>query len=94
LLREMLNELNCAKFALTHFGCMLQAVNRLAANAADIILLDPGLPDAQGRGAVRWARAAAPLILLIVLTGSDDEWLADQALQEASKKTRQSTSLS
>jgi DNA-binding NarL/FixJ family response regulator len=73
---------------------MLQAVNRLAANAADIILLDPGLPDAQGRGAVRWARAAAPLILLIVLTGSDDEWLADQALQEASKKTRQSTSLS
>jgi hypothetical protein len=42
---------------------------------------------------VRWAHAAAPLILLIVLTGSDDEWLADQALQEASKKTRQSTSL-
>ena len=51
----------------------------------DIILLDLGLPDAQGLGAVRRARAAAPRVPLVVLTGLDDESLAAQALQEGAQ---------
>ena len=51
----------------------------------DIILLDLGLPDAQGLGAVRRAHVAAPRIPLVVLTGLDDESLAAQALQEGAQ---------
>jgi diguanylate cyclase (GGDEF)-like protein/PAS domain S-box-containing protein len=64
---------------------MGQAENRLAERITDIILLDLGLPDAQGLEAVRRARIAAPHIPLVVLTGMDDESLAGQALQEGAE---------
>ena len=48
-------------------------------------MLDLGLPDAQGLGAVRRVRAAAPHVPLVVLTGFDDEALATQALQEGAQ---------
>src|ERR1700722_16029340 len=85
LLRRMLNPQEPGVFALTHLPCMSEAENHLAKNAADIILLDLGLPDAQGLGAVRRARAAAPRIPLVVLTGCEDELMADQALQEGAQ---------
>ena len=48
-------------------------------------MLDLGLPDAQGLGAVKQIHAAAPRIPLVVLTGLDDESLAAQALQEGAQ---------
>jgi diguanylate cyclase (GGDEF)-like protein/PAS domain S-box-containing protein len=47
----------------------------------DIILLDLGLPDAQGLESIRRARAVAPQVPLVVLTALDDESMAAQALQ-------------
>jgi PAS domain S-box-containing protein len=85
LLREMLNARQIGKFALTHLGCMSEALNHLVANAVDIILLDLGLPDAQGLEAVRRAHTAAPRIPLVVLTGCEDESMADQALREGAQ---------
>ncbi len=85
LLRRMLNPQEPGMFALTHFGFMREAENHLATNAVDIILLDLGLPDARGMEVVRRARAAAPRIPLVVLTGCDDELMADQALQEGAQ---------
>jgi len=85
LLREMLNEPASCKYALTHHKSMEEAVTHLVANPVDIILLDLGLPDAQGLGAVRRARAAVPRVPLVVLTGLDDESLAAQALQEGAQ---------
>jgi CheY-like chemotaxis protein len=61
---------------LAHGECMGDAEQHLAASTVDIILLDLGLPDAQGLDAVWRARAAAPSIPLVVLTGLDDESLA------------------
>ena len=55
------------------------------ARAVDLVLLDLGLPDAQGVGAVRRVRAAAPRVPLVVLTGMDDLSLATQALQEGAQ---------
>jgi PAS domain S-box-containing protein len=80
LLQEILK---CAphEFALTTVGYMREAESHLATNAVDIILLDLGLPDARGLEAVRRARTAAPRIPLIVLTGCEDEVVADQALR-------------
>jgi signal transduction histidine kinase len=85
LLREMLNEQRPHNTELTHVAFMREAEKYLAEHAVDIILLDLGLPDAEGLGAVRRARIAAPDVTLVVLTGLDDETLAAQALQEGAQ---------
>jgi diguanylate cyclase (GGDEF)-like protein/PAS domain S-box-containing protein len=85
LLREMLNEEGSFNTRLTLVGCMSDAEKHLAEHAIDIILLDLGLPDAQGLGAVRRVRAAAPHVPVVVLTGLDDESVAAQALQEGAQ---------
>jgi signal transduction histidine kinase/DNA-binding NarL/FixJ family response regulator len=85
LLREMLNEQTLYKFALAEVGFMSEAERHLATNAVDVIVLDLGLPDAQGTEAVRRARAAAPGTPLVVLTGCDDESIVDMALQEGAQ---------
>jgi diguanylate cyclase (GGDEF)-like protein/PAS domain S-box-containing protein len=85
LLREMLNEEDTLNTELTHVQYMSDAERHLARQTTDIILLDLGLPDAQGLEAVRRARAAAPRVPLVVLTGLDDESLAAQALQEGAQ---------
>jgi diguanylate cyclase (GGDEF)-like protein/PAS domain S-box-containing protein len=85
LLCEMFNEQGSHETELTHVECMRDAEQHLAASPVDIILLDLGLPDAQGLEAVRRARAAAPSIPLVVLTGLDDELLATQALQQGAQ---------
>lgn len=85
LLREMLNEPATHPTEMTHVGSMREAEQHLAIGATDIVLLDLGLPDAQGLGAVRWAHTTAPHIPLVVLTGLDDESLATQALQEGAQ---------
>jgi diguanylate cyclase (GGDEF)-like protein len=81
LLREMLNEQNSFNTNLTQLETMTAAETHLAKQPVDIILLDLGLPDAQGLEAIRRAHAAAPGTALVVLTGLDDESLAVQALQ-------------
>ena len=85
LLREMLNEQGSHNTELTHVECMSDAENHLAGGAVDLILLDLGLPDAQGLAAVRRAHAVAPRVPLVVLTGLDDEALAAQALHEGAQ---------
>jgi len=85
LIREMLNEQGSHSTELVHVDCMSAAERHLAECGVDIILLDLGLPDAQGLGAIRRAHAAAPRIPLVVFTGLDDESLAEQALQEGAQ---------
>jgi signal transduction histidine kinase len=64
---------------------MSDAEKHLAERKVDVILLDLGLPDAQGLEAVRRAHLAAPTIPLVVLTALDDESLAVEALQEGAQ---------
>jgi diguanylate cyclase (GGDEF)-like protein/PAS domain S-box-containing protein len=85
LLREMFNEQGSDKTELTHAECMSEAEKHLSEREFDIILLDLGLPDAEGLGAVRRAHAAAPRVPLVVLTCLDDESLAAEALQEGAQ---------
>jgi PAS domain S-box-containing protein len=84
LLQEILKQAP-SEFTLTEVGSMSLAESHLATNAVDIILLDLGLPDASRLEAVQRARAAAPRVPLIVLTGCEDELVADQALQEGAQ---------
>jgi PAS domain S-box-containing protein len=85
LLREMLSNQALREFSLIEVGYMSEAEKYLAANKVDIILLDLGLPDARAMEALRRAHAAAPRIPLVVLTGCDDELMADQALREGAQ---------
>jgi two-component system cell cycle sensor histidine kinase/response regulator CckA len=84
LLGEMLRE-STHNIEWTHVESMSAAEGHLAEHEVDIILLDLGLPDAQGLAGVRRARAAAAHIPLVVLTGLDDESLATQAVQEGAQ---------
>jgi diguanylate cyclase (GGDEF)-like protein/PAS domain S-box-containing protein len=85
LLREMFNEEGAHHTEMTHALCMKDAERHLADREVDLILLDLGLPDAEGVTAVRRVRIAAPRVPLVVLTGRDDEALAAQALQEGAQ---------
>jgi diguanylate cyclase (GGDEF)-like protein/PAS domain S-box-containing protein len=86
LLREMISERGASAVTeLTHVESLGAAERHLSEREVDIILLDLGLPDAQGMIAVRRAQAAAPRVALVVLTGLDDESLAAQALQEGAQ---------
>jgi diguanylate cyclase (GGDEF)-like protein/PAS domain S-box-containing protein len=85
VLREMFKEEGSPDTELTHVMSLSEAEAYLAERAVDIILLDLGLPDAQGLSAVRRAQAAASRVPLVVLTGLDDESVAAQALQEGAQ---------
>jgi diguanylate cyclase (GGDEF)-like protein/PAS domain S-box-containing protein len=85
LLREIFNEDRSLGVEFVHVECMGEAEQYLARHTVDIVLLDLGLPDAQGLDAVQRARAAAPSVALVVLTGLDDESLAAQSIQEGAQ---------
>ncbi|HWO39824.1 MAG TPA: EAL domain-containing protein [Candidatus Acidoferrum sp.] len=85
LLREMLNEAGAHETEMTQAESMREAEWHLTRGSFDIALLDLGLPDAHGLEAVRRARAVAPRVPLVVLTGLDDESLATRALQEGAQ---------
>lgn len=85
LIQEMFKEQGSASIEFKHVERMKDAENFLGTRSADIILLDLGLPDAQGLDAVRRAHAAAPDVPLVVLSGLDDESMAIQAMQEGAQ---------
>jgi diguanylate cyclase (GGDEF)-like protein/PAS domain S-box-containing protein len=85
LLREMFNEQGSRSTQLTVAPSMAEAEKYLAEHTVDIVLLDLGLPDVQGLEVVKRARAAAPRVPLVVLTGLDDETLAARSLQEGAQ---------
>ena len=84
LLREMMRE-GAGATELMHVECMGDAEKNIAAFKFDVVLLDLGLPDAQGLEAVRRARSATESTPLVVLTGLDDESIAAQALKEGAQ---------
>ena len=85
LLREMVSEHDSLNTSVTQVESMSEAEAHLSGSAVDVIVLDLGLPDAQGLDAVRRVRAAAPHVPIVVLTGQDDELLAAGALREGAQ---------
>src|SRR5580698_3990106 len=85
LLRSMMGRRGSVAAKLERAKSVREAEEFLARENFDIILLDLGLPDAQGIGALRRVRLAAPHVALAVLTGLDDESLAQQVLREGAQ---------
>src|ERR1700722_6516002 len=85
LLREMFSKERPGSFELTHKTRMSEAEIHLARGGVDVVLLDMGLPDGHGIENLRRARAAAPDVVMMVLTGLDDEGLAAEAIKEGAQ---------
>lgn len=81
LLHEMIQEYGNRAIEMAHVASMSEAEAYLEQGVVDVVLLDLGLPDAQGLEAVRRASSAAPRVPVVVVTGLDDEGLAVRALQ-------------
>jgi PAS domain S-box-containing protein len=72
-------------FEVTWVDKLSKALEFVAANHPEAILLDLSLPDSQGLGTVVRIVEKAPDIPIIILTGTDDEVLAVKALQEGAQ---------
>lgn len=82
LVRLGLEESRAPVFCVRHHSTLSQAIADLeSGRPADVVLLDLSLPDARGEQTVLRMRAAAPTLPIIVLTGNEDEVLAERALE-------------
>lgn len=61
------------------------ALKVLAGEPFDVVLLDLGLPDSEGLEALNRLRATAPDVPVVVLTTSDDDGLALQAVRQGAQ---------
>jgi signal transduction histidine kinase len=85
LIRESLTNLSGDTFDLETADRLTTALLRLSAGGIDAVLLDLALPDSKGRETFSKAKAQAPTVPIIVLTGLGDEALALKMVQEGAQ---------
>jgi two-component system, cell cycle response regulator len=85
LIEEALSEIAKLRFELVRCVTLAQALEFCSNNNPDAVLLDLGLPDAQGLETVRRMHRATQQAPLVVLTVSNDDDLAIRALQEGAQ---------
>jgi len=85
LLSAIASEVEDTRIEICHVSRLSDAVDRLAGERFDVILLDLNLPDAKGLSTVTQARRAAPDVPILVLTGLDDEGTGTQALKSGAQ---------
>ncbi len=85
LLRELLSEAGNTRFRVEHAMDLAAGLERIEAGGIDIVLLDLSLPDSNGADTFRRAHARAPQLPMIVLSGTDNETLAVQTVQDGAQ---------
>jgi signal transduction histidine kinase len=85
LIRESLTDLSDGSFDLETTDRLATALLRLSAGGVDALLLDLALPDSKGKETFTRAKALAPTVPIIVLTGLGDEELALKMVQEGAQ---------
>jgi signal transduction histidine kinase len=81
LLIDMLNTSSDAQFIPTHVTNLTAAVQRLAENMYDIVLLDLHLPDSDGDEGFTRLSQKAPQVPIIIITSHDDREFAESAVR-------------
>jgi signal transduction histidine kinase len=81
LLRESLSQNGIAGFDFTQAESWAEAAAHLRNQRFDVMLLDLSLPDITGRDTFARARAAAPHLPIVVLTGVADEEVGLEAVR-------------
>jgi two-component system, cell cycle sensor histidine kinase and response regulator CckA len=82
LLVETLKETAGDSFHVTVLERLDEALRRLKTDSFDVLLLDLSLPDSEGVRTFRKARAGAPHLPIILLTGVDDEDVGVEAMRQ------------
>jgi diguanylate cyclase (GGDEF)-like protein len=85
LVEELLRAAWVVAGSINHVSSVEDAIGRVAKDVPACILLDLSLPDAQGIGTLQRVRDAHPSVPIVVLTGTDDEAQAVQAVQEGAQ---------
>jgi K+-sensing histidine kinase KdpD len=85
LLEVLLNESVVAEFQVVTADRLSTALNLLAQQHFDVILLDLSLPDTTGMDTFRKLQSAVPHLPVVVLTGLEDEQIAGAALYEGAQ---------
>jgi two-component system, cell cycle sensor histidine kinase and response regulator CckA len=81
LFTELVRDTGAGLWKLVQADRLSTALERLKREPFDLMLLDLSLPDAEGLDTVMRARAEAPKVPIVVLTGHDDEALAVRAVR-------------
>ncbi len=81
----MLDSNESAQYQITPVAGLDVAAERISGGEADILLLDVGTQQSQGRALVEAARVAAPDLPVIVLSDSENETLAVESLQQGAQ---------
>ena len=81
LLQESLAEARPGEFDFTQVECWAEAVQCLRQKQFEVLLLDLSLPDITGRDTFLRARAEAPHLPIVVLTGEANEALGLEAVR-------------
>jgi signal transduction histidine kinase len=81
LLQESLAEARPGEFDVTHVDCWAKAGQCLRDKQFEVLLLDLSLPDITGRDTFLRARADAPHLPIVVLTGEANEALGLEAVR-------------
>lgn len=84
LIRELLIDTD-DHFNLQCVDLLSKGLKCLVSQDIDAVLLDLGLPDNQGLGAIEYLRAKKSSIPIIVLTGLDDESVAIEAVRRGAQ---------
>lgn len=85
LIKESLSDVSGNPFDLETADRLATALRRLSAGGIDAVLLDLALPDSKGSDTFNKAKAQAPTVPIIVLTGLGDEALALKMVQEGAQ---------
>ena len=85
LIRQALARERAPHFSLQIADRLSTGLKHLEAGGVDLVLLDLLLPDSEGLKTLVTVREHAPQVPIVVLTSSDDDALALQALQEGAQ---------
>jgi diguanylate cyclase (GGDEF)-like protein len=83
--QAMLQTASAAYVRLDHTTSVREAIDRLSGQSYDVALLDLGLPDAQELEALNSLVGAAPDLPLVILTGTENDALALQAVKSGAQ---------
>jgi len=84
-LHRLLDPHQSSAFEVSHVPGLDLAAERLASDPMDILLLDLGAMQRQGRAIVEAARAAAPDMPMVILAEHEDDTLAIDALRQGAQ---------
>ncbi|MBD2565450.1 MULTISPECIES: hybrid sensor histidine kinase/response regulator [Nostoc] len=85
LLQEFLAQAQSQEFTLVHVKRLGEAFQELSQYNYDVILLDLTLPDSQGLSSLPPLISQAPSIPIVVLTNTNDEELAIEAVRQGAQ---------